>query len=331
MSKTLFVGGLAFNTKEKDLQKYFERFGAIRRVRIIKDTKTKASKGYGFVYFFKQEPVSDILKERTHRVNGRRVDCQGAMDKSEKGKYKEKLSKTRIFVTRLSDHVSNEDMNDFFARFGPVKSAYVIRDPDSNKSLGFGFVIFEHPDDAQKTVGNPDLFIKGEKINCKNYKENDGEFSNCFDPVGKRLKNNNGKGSKTRAKEDRSFNKRQTMTSETPKFPRGGPGRDNLQVSEKRQCPGRRIWRTHADTRTKESRPKPDLFSLDEERLQMNEKLSLEKEFYLINSNHFGLSHSIGHNLRLNCSSTTSRNRHCNTTLPYQRYHGYGRKALFWN
>lgn len=187
MSKTLFVGGLAFTTTEKDLEKYFRKFGDIEKVNIVKDRKTKASKGYGFVFFASQDPVDQITSQK-HTIKGRLVDCQEAKKKDEKKSYKEQLSKTRIFVTCLGESVNNADMRNYFSQFGPLKSAYVIRDPDTERSLGFGFVIFEKPGDARKIIRKEGLVLKGGKINCDTYKEADEGKEGIFDPVGKRMK-----------------------------------------------------------------------------------------------------------------------------------------------
>jgi cold-inducible RNA-binding protein len=45
----LYVGNLAPETTEKDLQKLFETVGRVVAVRIIKDQESGAPKGFGFV------------------------------------------------------------------------------------------------------------------------------------------------------------------------------------------------------------------------------------------------------------------------------------------
>lgn len=57
-----------------------------------------------------------------------------------------------IYVSNLSFSVQDEDLKDFFAEYGEVSSAKVIKDKFTNRSKGFGFV--EMPDDtaAQKAI-----------------------------------------------------------------------------------------------------------------------------------------------------------------------------------
>ena len=45
----LYVGNLALNVSESELQQAFEPFGEVTSVKIIKDKYTGGSKGFGFV------------------------------------------------------------------------------------------------------------------------------------------------------------------------------------------------------------------------------------------------------------------------------------------
>jgi RNA recognition motif-containing protein len=45
----LYVGNLALNVSESELQQAFEPFGEVTSVKIIKDKYTGESKGFGFV------------------------------------------------------------------------------------------------------------------------------------------------------------------------------------------------------------------------------------------------------------------------------------------
>ncbi len=61
-----------------------------------------------------------------------------------------------IYVSNLSFAVQDEDLREFFAEYGEVSSAKVIKDKFTNRSKGFGFV--EMPDDAaaQKVIAELD-------------------------------------------------------------------------------------------------------------------------------------------------------------------------------
>ncbi len=63
--KTLFVGRLAFDVKENDLEREFGRFGPIERIRIVKDDVTgkakKAHRGYAFIVYERERDMKGIF------------------------------------------------------------------------------------------------------------------------------------------------------------------------------------------------------------------------------------------------------------------------------
>jgi RNA recognition motif-containing protein len=45
----LYIGNLAFDSTEADLQELFEQFGTVRETHVITDRETGRSRGFGFV------------------------------------------------------------------------------------------------------------------------------------------------------------------------------------------------------------------------------------------------------------------------------------------
>jgi hypothetical protein len=64
-----------------ELKAYFEAFGKVKEVKIIKEKKTNVAKGYGFV-FFKCEKTFDRIKDMVHVLNGRTLDLNVGCKKS---------------------------------------------------------------------------------------------------------------------------------------------------------------------------------------------------------------------------------------------------------
>jgi cold-inducible RNA-binding protein len=59
---------------------------------------------------------------------------------------------TKLFVGSLSWGVDDASLSDFFASAGTVVSANVIKDRDSGRSKGFGFVEMSSDEEAKKAV-----------------------------------------------------------------------------------------------------------------------------------------------------------------------------------
>ncbi len=49
MSKKMYVGNLAFQSTEQDIEKLFSQFGEVETVNLITDRETGRSRGFAFV------------------------------------------------------------------------------------------------------------------------------------------------------------------------------------------------------------------------------------------------------------------------------------------
>ena len=61
MSKNLFVGGISYNTTEEGLFEAFSQAGTVKSVKIITDTLTGRSKGFGFVEMETEEEAQNAI------------------------------------------------------------------------------------------------------------------------------------------------------------------------------------------------------------------------------------------------------------------------------
>lgn len=58
----------------------------------------------------------------------------------------------KVFVGNLDWGVDNTMLEEFFSQAGTVVSAFVVKDRETRRSRGFGFVEFEKDEDAQKAI-----------------------------------------------------------------------------------------------------------------------------------------------------------------------------------
>jgi len=57
-----------------------------------------------------------------------------------------------IFVARLNFKTRREDLEQAFAQFGQVASAKIVKDRETGRSKGFGFVEMPNDDEANKAI-----------------------------------------------------------------------------------------------------------------------------------------------------------------------------------
>ena len=60
----------------------------------------------------------------------------------------------KIYVGNLSNNIANELLAEEFSKFGIVYSAKIIKDRETNRSMGFAFVEMESVEDAEKAIIN---------------------------------------------------------------------------------------------------------------------------------------------------------------------------------
>lgn len=86
---SLYVSQLDYETKEKDLELYFQRFGSIQNVRIIRYPITRFSRGFGFVEFTQSFMADAALSCKPHRINGKKIEvCLAKLDKMKANRFR---------------------------------------------------------------------------------------------------------------------------------------------------------------------------------------------------------------------------------------------------
>ena len=76
------------------------------------------------------------------------------------------LWKRKLFIGGLAWYTTSDSLRDYFSQFGPIVESVVIYDRVTNRSKGFGFVIFQSEHSAALAVSNPSPEIDGRITNC---------------------------------------------------------------------------------------------------------------------------------------------------------------------
>jgi polyadenylate-binding protein len=162
----VYIKDLALDVSERDIANAFSRYGKITSAVIMRgDDGT--SKGFGFVNFEQHENASKAVNElHQNTLMGKEqkpIWCGRAQKRSEreselKNKFKllkmEQFSKyngINLYVKNLDDDVKEDQLRTEFSTFGAIRSLKIMTD-DKKNSRGFGFICFEHPEEAQRAI-----------------------------------------------------------------------------------------------------------------------------------------------------------------------------------
>lgn len=85
-----------------------------------------------------------------------------------KKKLKKSLWVDFRMTLRRVETLDEEQMEDYFGKFGPIKTCKIICKHDTQVSRGFGFVIYATREAAEKVMQyRDDHYINGKWVDCK--------------------------------------------------------------------------------------------------------------------------------------------------------------------
>ena len=77
----------------------------------------------------------------------------------------------KLYVGNLSFNSSEQDLEEVFAEIGTVESVNIIRDRDTGRSRGFGFVEMSSKEEGQNAISQLD----GKEVDGRNLKVNEAK------------------------------------------------------------------------------------------------------------------------------------------------------------
>ncbi|KYN27556.1 RNA-binding protein Musashi like protein Rbp6 [Trachymyrmex cornetzi] len=175
----LFVGGLSWQTSSEKLREYFNMFGTVTDVLIMKDPMTQTvhvhragsrlvrlqrSRGFGFITFAEPGSVDKVLKCPIHTLDGKKIDPKHATPKN---RAKQANRTKKIFVGGVSQDTSSDEVKAYFNQFGKVEETVMLMDQQTKRHRGFGFVTFENEDVVDRVCEIHFHTIKNKKVECK--------------------------------------------------------------------------------------------------------------------------------------------------------------------
>jgi len=137
----LIVLGISYRSLEADVKKCFEAFGELIFCEIKRDANGQ-SRGFGFIRFKNYESQLAVINKR-HFIDGRHVDVKIPDSKTS---VHEPECARKIFVARLPDNITPDDLRQYFSKYGAIKDVYIPKPARS-----FAFVTF-HDSNIVRTL-----------------------------------------------------------------------------------------------------------------------------------------------------------------------------------
>ncbi|KAI6242586.1 RNA-binding protein Musashi-like protein 2 [Aphelenchoides fujianensis] len=151
--RKMFVGGLHWSTTVESLRSYFENFGLVEECVIMRDAKTKLTRGFGFVTF---ADAVDIQK----------IDPQIAIRHISPARSVNNICR-KVFIGGVAQNCDVEEIKHYFSRFGQVEDAVLKMDYPKKQHRGFGFITFVQSETADLVCHIRYHEIHGKPVECK--------------------------------------------------------------------------------------------------------------------------------------------------------------------
>ncbi|KAJ1549490.1 hypothetical protein HK096_011493, partial [Nowakowskiella sp. JEL0078] len=90
---------------------------------------------------------------------------------------------TKIFVGNLSWNTTDDSLRSGFSQFGEISDSIVLKDRETGRSRGFGFISFSNADDAQAAIqgmNEQDLDGRSIRVNLANERPSGGGNSGGY-------------------------------------------------------------------------------------------------------------------------------------------------------
>lgn len=154
--RKLFVGGLSWETTDKELRDYFGKYGEIESINVKTDSMTGRSRGFAFIVFKDADSIDKVTAAGEHTINGKKVDPKKA--KARHGK---------IFVGGIPAELADEDIKEYFGQYGSIIEIEMPFDKQKNQRKGFCFITFESEQVVGELLKRPKQTIKDKEVDVK--------------------------------------------------------------------------------------------------------------------------------------------------------------------
>ncbi|XP_050398993.1 RNA-binding protein 39 isoform X1 [Patella vulgata] len=157
-ARTVFCMQLSARIRPRDLEEFFSSIGKVRDVRLITDNKTRRSKGIAYIEFMSTESVPLAIGLAGQKLLGVPIIVQASQAEKNRTAIPTSImtkgiqGPMRLYVGSLHFNITEDMLKGIFQPFGKIEDIKLIRDHETGRSQGYGFVTFPEAEDAKKAL-----------------------------------------------------------------------------------------------------------------------------------------------------------------------------------
>ena len=170
---TVFMTSLPLKANEKDIYNFIKEnnVGKIRDIKLIREIKTKRSKGIAYIEFYYFESVTNALSLNNKRFMGQNIFVTRSQSDKNRGQLVTRAPKPMIRQTTNKNNagvnqkgiiiknlvndlakMNQEDMRRFFGSFGDIEYIDMDFDPQTGLNKGYAIILYTNAEDAKAAI-----------------------------------------------------------------------------------------------------------------------------------------------------------------------------------
>lgn len=127
----------------------------------MRDKFTDEPRGFAFVTFSDTSGAKKALNQSGHVLLGKKIETKKALPK---GEISNQLRYKKLFVGGIDPTVNEDELLEYFSKFGKVKLAQIIKDKATGRSRNFGFVTLEDMDAVHNALEHKPHILKDKEV-----------------------------------------------------------------------------------------------------------------------------------------------------------------------
>lgn len=151
---TVFVSGIHPKVQDRDLFEFFSYVGQVEDIQVVKDPRTRKSKGLSYVEFREKDSVHKAVALTGQLICGYPVTVEIVQQDLQKkaAVVASEDEGMRLQVSGLHPATTSEDLKGLFEPFGSVEFLEVQPDPLTGGAKHMGFVQYKKRNDAVTAI-----------------------------------------------------------------------------------------------------------------------------------------------------------------------------------
>ncbi|XP_021950916.1 RNA-binding protein 39 isoform X2 [Folsomia candida] len=163
-ARTVFCMQLSQRVRARDLEDFFSSVGKVRDVRMITCNKTRRFKGIAYVEFKDISSVALALGLGGQKLLGIPIIVQPSQAEKNRAGQMAKAGAMaavmatsapgpmKLYVGSLHFNITEEMLRGIFEPFGRIEEILLMKDHETGRSKGFGFITFHEGEDAKRSL-----------------------------------------------------------------------------------------------------------------------------------------------------------------------------------